>query len=138
MFIPYMPSCLPSAVFLSPLQTACLFFAPFPTQHMLPLLIAGGSSGPKEHPFSIVANLSSRSGSINDNHLGGFYSYRASKAALNQCMLICVVDIHCDRVNSHRQCEVQLTYLGHTVWLGIHLKDVALLSHAFVHSSYWQ
>lgn len=34
-------------------------------------------------PF-IVANLSARVGSISDNNLGGWYSYRLSKAALNQ------------------------------------------------------
>ena len=33
-----------------------------------------------------VASLSARVGSISDNRLGGWYSYRASKAALNQYM----------------------------------------------------
>jgi len=33
---------------------------------------------------AIVANLSARVGSISDNGLGGWYSYRMSKAALNQ------------------------------------------------------
>lgn len=33
---------------------------------------------------AVVANLSARVGSIGDNHLGGWYSYRASKAAQNQ------------------------------------------------------
>ena len=32
---------------------------------------------------SIFANLSARVGSIGDNHLGGWYAYRASKAAQN-------------------------------------------------------
>ena len=32
----------------------------------------------------MIANLSARVGSISDNRLGGWYSYRASKAALNQ------------------------------------------------------
>lgn len=32
----------------------------------------------------MVANLSARVGSIGDNRLGGWYSYRASKAAVNQ------------------------------------------------------
>lgn len=32
----------------------------------------------------MLANLSARVGSIGDNRLGGWYSYRASKAALNQ------------------------------------------------------
>ena len=30
--------------------------------------------------------ISARVGSISDNHLGGWYAYRASKAALNQLM----------------------------------------------------
>jgi short-subunit dehydrogenase len=33
---------------------------------------------------SIFATISARVGSISDNYLGGWYSYRASKAALNQ------------------------------------------------------
>lgn len=33
---------------------------------------------------SVVAVLSARVGSIGDNHLGGWHSYRASKAAVNQ------------------------------------------------------
>lgn len=35
-------------------------------------------------PNAIVANLSARVGSITDNGLGGWYSYRMSKSALNQ------------------------------------------------------
>jgi len=35
-------------------------------------------------PKTVVANLSARVGSISDNGLGGWYSYRMSKAALNQ------------------------------------------------------
>ena len=37
----------------------------------------------KPHPL-VVASLGARVGSIADNRLGGWYSYRASKAALNQ------------------------------------------------------
>lgn len=33
---------------------------------------------------AVIANLSARVGSIGDNHLGGWYGYRASKAAQNQ------------------------------------------------------
>lgn len=39
----------------------------------------------------IVANMSARVSSISDNHIGGWYSYRASKSALNmfnKCMSI--------------------------------------------------
>jgi NAD(P)-dependent dehydrogenase (short-subunit alcohol dehydrogenase family) len=35
-------------------------------------------------PTAVIANLSARVGSISDNGLGGWYSYRMSKAALNQ------------------------------------------------------
>lgn len=35
-------------------------------------------------PHALIANLSARVGSISDNELGGWYSYRMSKAALNQ------------------------------------------------------
>ena len=39
----------------------------------------------RSHPVT-AASLSARVGSISDNRLGGWYSYRASKAALNQYM----------------------------------------------------
>jgi NAD(P)-dependent dehydrogenase (short-subunit alcohol dehydrogenase family) len=39
----------------------------------------------RAHPIT-AASLSARVGSISDNRLGGWYSYRASKAALNQFM----------------------------------------------------
>lgn len=45
-------------------------------KHFLPLLPRKGRS--------IFATLSARVGSIEDNRLGGWHSYRASKAALNQ------------------------------------------------------
>jgi NAD(P)-dependent dehydrogenase (short-subunit alcohol dehydrogenase family) len=47
-------------------------------KHLLPLMPKAGKS--------IFAVLSARVGSIEDNHLGGWYGYRASKAALNQLM----------------------------------------------------
>ncbi|PSC76608.1 putative oxidoreductase [Micractinium conductrix] len=57
-----------------------------------PLLAAAKSQNgaTEEHP-AVVANLSARVGSIGDNRLGGWYSYRASKAAVNQltkCMAV--------------------------------------------------
>ncbi|WP_394688195.1 SDR family NAD(P)-dependent oxidoreductase [Hoeflea sp.] len=45
-------------------------------KHFLPLLPKSGKS--------VFATLSAKVGSIGDNALGGWYSYRASKAALNQ------------------------------------------------------
>lgn len=47
-------------------------------KHLLPLLRG-------RHPCTFAA-LSARVGSISDNRLGGWYSYRASKAALNQLL----------------------------------------------------
>ena len=44
---------------------------------------------------SVMATLSAKVGSIEDNRLGGWYSYRASKAALN--MLIKTASIECSR-----------------------------------------
>lgn len=52
-------------------------------KHMWPLLKAGGGSG-TDREVAVVANLSARVGSIGDNRLGGWHSYRASKSALNQ------------------------------------------------------
>lgn len=39
---------------------------------------------PTGRPPTIIANLSARVGSISDNQMGGWYTYRLSKAALNQ------------------------------------------------------
>ena len=41
---------------------------------------------PGQRPTAVVANLSARVGSISDNELGGWYSYRISKSALNQAV----------------------------------------------------
>lgn len=42
---------------------------------------------------SIFAALSARVGSIGDNKLGGWYSYRASKAALNQLVHTAAIEV---------------------------------------------
>lgn len=39
---------------------------------------------PDDRPMTVIANLSARVGSISDNGLGGWISYRSSKTALNQ------------------------------------------------------
>jgi NAD(P)-dependent dehydrogenase (short-subunit alcohol dehydrogenase family) len=54
-------------------------------KYFLPLLPREGKS--------VFATLSARVGSIEDNHLGGWYSYRASKAALNQLVRTAAVEI---------------------------------------------
>ncbi|KAL1507468.1 hypothetical protein AB1Y20_008304 [Prymnesium parvum] len=47
-----------------------------------PVLVAQATQ-PLLRPGSVVASVSARVGSIGDNHLGGWWSYRMSKAALN-------------------------------------------------------
>jgi NAD(P)-dependent dehydrogenase (short-subunit alcohol dehydrogenase family) len=54
-------------------------------KHLLPLLPPSGKS--------VFALLSARVGSIADNQLGGWYSYRASKAALNQIVRTAAVEL---------------------------------------------
>lgn len=56
------------------------------TQALLPLLKKRRSKGDDtdDPHFNKVVNLSARVGSIGDNGLGGWYSYRMSKSALNQ------------------------------------------------------
>lgn len=54
-------------------------------KHLLPLL-------PRERP-AVFAALSARVGSIADNQLGGWYGYRASKAALNQTIRTLAVEL---------------------------------------------
>lgn len=53
---------------------------------------------------SVLASLSARVGSIGDNRLGGWYGYRASKAALNQVMR--TVSIEVARTRSEAICVV--------------------------------
>jgi len=54
-------------------------------KHVLPRLPKSGKS--------VFATLSARVGSIGDNRLGGWYSYRASKAALNQLVRTAAVEL---------------------------------------------
>lgn len=54
-------------------------------KHMLPRLPRSGKA--------VFATLSARVGSIGDNRLGGWYSYRASKAALNQLVRTAAVEL---------------------------------------------
>ncbi|MCE9523790.1 MAG: SDR family NAD(P)-dependent oxidoreductase [Alphaproteobacteria bacterium] len=54
-------------------------------KHFLPLLPRSGRS--------VFAVLSARVGSIEDNRLGGWYSYRASKAALNQLVRTSAIEL---------------------------------------------
>ena len=57
---------------------------------------------------SVFAALSARVGSIGDNRLGGWYSYRASKAALNQVLRSGAIEI----ARSHREAIVTALHPG--------------------------
>ena len=62
-------------------------------KHFLPVLPRQGRA--------VFASLSARVGSIGDNRLGGWYSYRASKAALNQLVRTAAIELartHSDAV----------------------------------------
>jgi hypothetical protein len=54
-------------------------------KHFLPLLPRAGKS--------VFATLSAKVGSIGDNGYGGWYSYRASKAALNQLVRTAAIEL---------------------------------------------
>lgn len=54
-------------------------------KHFLPLLPRQGRS--------VFATLSAKVGSMGDNRLGGWYSYRASKAALNQLVRTAAIEL---------------------------------------------
>ncbi|OYU43751.1 MAG: C-factor [Burkholderiales bacterium PBB4] len=54
-------------------------------KHFLPLLPQQGKA--------VFATLSAKVGSIGDNRLGGWYSYRASKAALNQLVRTAAIEL---------------------------------------------
>jgi NAD(P)-dependent dehydrogenase (short-subunit alcohol dehydrogenase family) len=69
-------------------------------KHLLPLL-------PKRAP-SWVACLSARVGSVGDNRLGGWYGYRASKAALNQLVHTAAIEL----ARSHPQACCVLLHPG--------------------------
>ncbi len=54
-------------------------------KHFAPLLPGKGKA--------VIAALSARVGSISDNRLGGWYAYRASKAALNQFVRTTAIEV---------------------------------------------
>lgn len=82
-------------------------------KHFLPLLPRQGRS--------VFAAFSARVGSISDNRLGGWYSYRASKAALNQLLRTASIEL----TRSHPEAVV----------LGLHPGTVATaLSEPFLAS----
>ncbi len=62
---------------------------------------------PKDEPVRFAA-LSARVGSIGDNGLGGWYSYRAAKAALNQLIHTAAIEV----ARSHPQSVVVTLHPG--------------------------
>jgi NAD(P)-dependent dehydrogenase (short-subunit alcohol dehydrogenase family) len=54
-------------------------------KHFLPLLAADGKA--------VFATLSAKVGSIGDNQIGGWYAYRAAKAALNQLVRTAAIEL---------------------------------------------
>jgi NAD(P)-dependent dehydrogenase (short-subunit alcohol dehydrogenase family) len=74
-----------------------------------PLLVLKHSAGllPRDRR-SVFAVLSARVGSIGDNRLGGWYSYRASKAALNQLLHTASIEL----ARSHRHAVLAALHPG--------------------------
>ena len=68
--------------------------------HFAPLLARGERS--------VLAVLSAKVGSIGDNRLGGWYSYRASKAALNMLVKTAAIEL----ARSHPQAVVAALHPG--------------------------
>jgi NAD(P)-dependent dehydrogenase (short-subunit alcohol dehydrogenase family) len=62
---------------------------------------------PRDVPVRFAA-LSARVGSISDNHLGGWYGYRAAKAALNQLIHTAAIEV----ARSHPQSVVVSLHPG--------------------------
>eukprot|EP00919_Chromeraceae_sp_WS-2016_P067042 GHVR01158506.1.p1 GENE.GHVR01158506.1~~GHVR01158506.1.p1 ORF type:complete len:238 (-),score=37.46 GHVR01158506.1:355-1068(-) len=58
-------------------------------KHLLPLLPRDGKA--------VFAAISAKVGSIGDNHLGGWYGYRAAKAALNQLLHTAAIELRRNR-----------------------------------------
>ena len=73
------------------------------TQAMQPLM-----RGVRKGPWTKVASLSARVGSIGDNQLGGWYSYRISKAGLNQFTKTASIEM------KRQQCAVIALHPGTT------------------------
>ena len=62
---------------------------------------------PRDRP-AVLAVLSARVGSIGDNHIGGWYSYRASKAALNQIVHGAAIEVG----RTHKQARIVALHPG--------------------------
>ncbi len=65
-----------------------------------PALVLRHFSGLLDRQRGILALLSAKVGSIGDNRLGGWYSYRASKAALNMLVKTAAIEIKRSQPNA--------------------------------------
>ena len=74
----------------------------------LPQLAAALAPGLRHGQPSLLASLSARVGSISDNSMGGWYAYRASKAAHNQLLRTLALEWRL----SHRHCCVVALHPG--------------------------
>lgn len=68
------------------LETANLLRSMTINAALLPRLAQAYGAALRHREPALLASLSARVGSIEDNHLGGWYSYRASKAAHNMLL----------------------------------------------------
>jgi NAD(P)-dependent dehydrogenase (short-subunit alcohol dehydrogenase family) len=67
--------------------------ATFRTNAFGPALVLRHFSKLLDKQRGVLAVLSAKAGSIEDNHLGGWYSYRASKAALNMFLKTASIEV---------------------------------------------
>ncbi len=69
------------------------FLQSFRTNTFGPAMVIRHFSGLLDTQRGVMASLSAKVGSIEDNRLGGWYSYRASKAALNMLIKTAAIEI---------------------------------------------
>lgn len=83
----------------------------FLTNATLPILLLQALKPllPKTKP-AYVAQLGAKVGSISDNHLGGWYGYRASKAALNMLFRTAAIEFK----RTHKQLSLAVIHPGTT------------------------
>ncbi len=74
--------------------------ATFQVNTVGPALLLRHFSGQLDRQRGVFAMLSAKVGSIGDNRLGGWYSYRASKAALNMLIKTAAIEIRRSQPNA--------------------------------------
>ncbi len=74
--------------------------ATFQVNTIGPALLLRHFSGQLDRQRGVFAMLSAKVGSIGDNRLGGWYSYRASKAALNMLIKTAAIEIRRSQPNA--------------------------------------